>query len=62
LETFDEVDIRIEFMKNYIKDIIRDFKVNPNICIVSHTSFLSRYLYKEFRELKHCHIYEDENN
>lgn len=62
-ETIDELDNRIQFMKvyirNYKKSFFDDFGRDPNISIVSHTSYITRYALKEFQEIKHCHIYDD---
>tara|TARA_B100001559_G_C16477210_1_gene611961 strand:+ start:68 stop:661 length:594 start_codon:yes stop_codon:yes gene_type:complete len=56
-ETRDELDIRINKMKEFIKS-----RPEKKIVIVSHSSYLGWFLYRkigdEYNELKHCKVYE----
>jgi broad specificity phosphatase PhoE len=57
IESIDSLEKRIEKMKEFINS-----RSEKNIAIVSHSSFLGKFLYNnignEQNELKHCYVYE----
>jgi broad specificity phosphatase PhoE len=52
-ETLEELDIRIEKFKNWLKN-----REEKNIIVFGHASFISRFLgNKEYKHIKHCFSY-----